>query len=205
MKLQGTDANNKNLNCHGRSSINQNIQASKMRDERLNSFQLVYGEAFVNSSKRLRDEVAVETKGRGLDMKNATTDMVMCTIRWTSRFTMRPASLCTSLRGIFATLSALNASRLTIVLECFHLVSFSRIRSRLIQENMFLQQQASESTFSWKSFGDTAMMVNEKPPWTWYTKKEKNKCMVSHIQAALRFTLTSVSEIGKWPLARSRI
>ena len=38
----------------------------------------------------------------------------------------------------------------TIVRECFHFVSFCRIRTRLIQENRFLQQQASWSAFSFR-------------------------------------------------------
>ena len=38
----------------------------------------------------------------------------------------------------------------TIVRECFHFVSFCSTRTRLIQENKFLQQQASWSAFSCK-------------------------------------------------------
>ena len=39
---------------------------------------------------------------------------------------------------------------LTIVLECFHLVSLFSILSRFIQENIFLQQHVCRSPASWK-------------------------------------------------------
>ncbi len=35
---------------------------------------------------------------------------------------------------------------LTMILECFHLVSLLRMRSRLMQENMFRQQYTAQNT-----------------------------------------------------------
>ena len=52
---------------------------------------------------------------------------------------------------------------LTIVLECFHLVSLLRILSRLIQENRFLQQNWLLSPASCKQRGESrGLMVHHQ-------------------------------------------